>query len=47
MNEVAFSGRWHGALKLTLITPLDLRARMDKVQMIDAFRVTFPYLRTV
>jgi hypothetical protein len=47
MNEVAFSGRWHGALELTLITLLDLRARMDKVQMIDAFRVTFPYLRTV
>ena len=47
MNEVGFSGRWHGALELTLLTLLDLRARMDKVQMIDAFRVTFPYLRTV
>jgi hypothetical protein len=47
MNEVGFSGRWHGALELTLLTFLDLRARMDKVQMIDAFRVAFPYLRTV
>jgi hypothetical protein len=47
MNEVAFSGRWHGALELTLITLLDLRARMDKVQMIDAFRLAFPYLRTI
>jgi hypothetical protein len=47
MNEVGFSGRWHGALELTLICLLDLRARMDKVQMIDAFRVAFPYMRTV
>ncbi len=47
MNEVAFTGRWHGALELTLMTLLDLRACMDKVQMIDAFRVTFPYLRGV
>jgi hypothetical protein len=47
MNELGFSGRWHGALDLTLVTLLDLRARMDKVQMIDAFGVTFPYLRTL
>jgi hypothetical protein len=47
MNEVGFTGRWRGALELTLLTLLDLRARMDKVQMIDAFRATFPYLRTV
>ncbi len=47
MNEVAFSGRWHGALELTLTNLLDLRARMDRVQMIDAFRLAFPYLSTV
>jgi hypothetical protein len=47
MNEVGFSGRWHGALELTFTNLLDLRARMDKVQMIDAFRVAFPYLRNV
>ncbi len=47
MNEVGFTGRWHGAAELTFINFLDLRARMDKVQMIDAFRVAFPYLRTV
>ena len=47
MNEVAFSGRWHGALELTLLTLLDLRARMDKVQMIDAFRLAFPHLRVL
>lgn len=47
MNEVGFTGRWHGAAELTLINLLDLRARMDKVQMIDAFRIAFPYLRTV
>jgi hypothetical protein len=47
MNEVGFTGRWRRALELTLLTLLDLRARMDKVQMIDAFRATFPYLRTV
>jgi hypothetical protein len=44
MREVAFSGRWHGALELMLITLLDLRQRMDKVQMIDAFRESLPYL---
>jgi hypothetical protein len=47
MNELGFSGRWHGAVELTLITLLDLRARMDKVQMIDAFRVAFPCMRTL
>jgi hypothetical protein len=47
MNEVGFSGRWHGALELMLMTLLDLRARMDKVQMIDAFRVMLPYLDTL
>jgi hypothetical protein len=47
MSELGFSGRWHGVLELTLITLLDLRARMDKVQMIDAFRVAFPYMRTL
>jgi hypothetical protein len=47
MNEVGFTGRWRGALELTLLTLLDLRARMDKAQMIDAFRVMFPYLKTV
>jgi hypothetical protein len=47
MKEIGFSGRWHGALELTLITLLDLRARMDKVQMIDAFRLAFPYMRTL
>jgi hypothetical protein len=46
MNEVAFSGRWHGAVELTMMTLLDLRSRMDKVQMIDAFRVVLPYLDT-
>jgi hypothetical protein len=47
MNEVGFTGRWHGAAELTLIHFLDLRARLNKVQMIDAFRLAFPYLRTV
>jgi hypothetical protein len=47
MNEVGFTGRWRGAAEITLITLLDLRSRMDKVQMIDAFRVAFPYLSTV
>jgi hypothetical protein len=47
MNEVGFTGRWRGALELTLLTLLDVRSRVDKAQMIDAFRATFPYLRTV
>jgi hypothetical protein len=47
MNEVGFSGRWHGALELMLMALLDLRQRMDKVQMIDAFRVALPYLDTL
>jgi hypothetical protein len=46
MNDVAFSGRWHGASELMLVTLLDLRQRMDKVQMIDAFREVVPYLDT-
>jgi hypothetical protein len=44
MHEVGFSGRWHGALELMLMTLLDLRQRMDKVQMIDAFRTALPYM---
>jgi hypothetical protein len=47
MNEVGFTGRWHGAVELTIVHLLDLRSRMDKVQMIDAVHVAFPYLRTV
>ena len=47
MNEVGFSGRWHGALEFVLMTLLDVRQRMDKVQMIDAFRVALPYMDTL
>jgi hypothetical protein len=47
MNEWGFSARWQAARELAMLTYMDLAKSLDKLQMIDAFRVTFPYFRTV
>jgi hypothetical protein len=47
MNEWAFSARWHAARELAMLTYMDLAKCLDKLQMIEAFRVSFPYFRNV
>src|SRR5215213_4628614 len=47
MNEWGFVGRWEAARGLAMLTYTDLAKCLDKIQMIEAFRVAFPYLRTV
>jgi hypothetical protein len=47
MNEWGFVGRWEAARGLAILTYMDLAKCLDKIQMIEAFRVAFPYLRTV
>jgi hypothetical protein len=47
MNDWGFVGRWEAALQLAILTYMDLAKCSDKVQMIEALRVAFPYLRTV
>jgi hypothetical protein len=47
MNDWGFVGRWQAAWELAMLTYMDLAKCLDKLQMIDAFRVTLPYLRTV
>jgi hypothetical protein len=47
MNDWGFVGRWEAARKLAMLTYMDLAKCLDKIQMIEAFRVAFPYLRTV
>jgi hypothetical protein len=47
MNDWGFVGRWEAARGLAILTYMDLAKCLDKIQMIEAFRVAFPYLRTV
>ena len=47
MNDWAFVGRWQAARELAMLAYTDLAKCMDKIQMIAAFRVVLPYLRTV
>jgi hypothetical protein len=47
MNDWGFVGRWEAARKLAMLTYMDLAKCLDKIQMIEAFRLAFPYLRTV
>lgn len=46
MTDPAFSGRWLGAMDVTLRVYLDVAARLDKMLMIDAVRVMIPYQDT-
>jgi hypothetical protein len=43
MTDVGFSGRWDGAIQLTMATLMDLRQSTAKLRMIDAFRAVLPY----
>jgi hypothetical protein len=47
MNDWGFVGRWEAARGLAMLTYTDLAKCWEKIQMIEAFRVAFPYLRTV
>ncbi len=47
MNDWAFVGRWEAARELAMLAYMDLAKCLDKIQMIEAFRATFPYLRTI
>lgn len=47
MNDWGFVGRWEAARELAMLAYMDYAKCLDKIQMIHAFRVTFPYLRTV
>jgi hypothetical protein len=47
MNDRAFTGRWTGAMEITLRVLLPLEQSLCKLQMIDAFRVVIPYAQTL
>jgi hypothetical protein len=47
MTDLGFSGRWDGALQITIASLLDLRQYTCKLRMIDAFRVALPYSATL
>jgi len=47
MNDWGFVGRWEAARELAMLTYMDLAKCLDKIQMIEAFRVTLPYFRTL
>jgi hypothetical protein len=47
MNDRGFVGRWEAASQLAMLTYMDLARCLDKIHMIEALRVAFPYLRTV
>ena len=47
MNDWGFVGRWEAARELAMLAYIDFRKCLDKIQMIDAFRVTLPYFSTV
>jgi hypothetical protein len=47
MNDWGFTGRWQGAQNLAMLAYMDVAKCLDKIHMIEAFRVTLPYLRTV
>ena len=46
MNDWGFVGRWDAARDLAMFAYMDFGKCLDKIQMIEAFRVAFPYLRT-
>jgi hypothetical protein len=47
MNDWGFVGRWEAARELVLLTYVDVVRRLDKINMIAAFRGLFPYLSTI
>ena len=47
MNDRAFTGRWTGAVEITLRVFIPIEQLLCKLQMIDAFRVVIPYAQTL
>src|SRR5215212_2155657 len=47
MTDLGFSGRWDGAIQLSMVALLDLRYTTAKLRMRDAFRVVIPYSHTL
>ena len=47
MNDWGFVGRWEAARELAMLAYMDFGKCLDKIHMIEAFRVALPYLRTV
>lgn len=47
MNDRAFTGRWTGAMEITLRVFIPIEQLLCKLQMIDAFRVVIPYAQTL
>jgi hypothetical protein len=46
MNDRSFTGRWLGALDLTLRAYLDVAGYLDRIKTIEAVRVVLPYHET-
>jgi hypothetical protein len=42
MNDWGFVGRWEAARVLAMLAYTDFRRCLDKIQMIEAFRVALP-----
>jgi hypothetical protein len=47
MNDWGFVGRWEAARDLSMCAYVDVVRRLDKIEMIAAFRGLFPYLSTI
>src|SRR5919112_473712 len=47
MNDRAFTGRWTGAVEITLRVFIPIEQLLCKLQMIDAFRAVIPYSQTL
>jgi hypothetical protein len=47
MNDRAFTGRWTGAMEITLRVFIPIEQLLCKLQMIDAFRAVIPYAQTL
>jgi hypothetical protein len=47
MYDWGFVGRWEAARELALLAYVDVVRRLDKINMIGAFRGWFPYLSTI
>jgi hypothetical protein len=47
MNDWGFVGRWEAARELAMLAYVDVVRRLDKINMIAAFRGLFPYLGNV
>jgi hypothetical protein len=47
MNDWGFVGRWEVARGLTILAYVEVVGRLDKINMMGAFRSLFPYMSTI